>query len=784
MHLRSVKQAPVTITLCVLLLVCLVHALPAWLQKEDAQEAPRFDFFQRLEWMTYDARVRWALRFPRPYASNLLGAVFIDDRDLTALNDGSYGYRVKFPWPRYFFGRAVNELAAQGASLAGLDIFFDQTDPDTIVEGPGRRRVPSDQYLADQLRKASNVVLAADAKRPIFPAPLFETNAFAVGNVYTKVDSDGILRKARAFVERRTWHPAIVRMARALNWDLGRVQMQPDRFVFNRSDSQPPDYVPLTRDGALKFDADGELIVNRDGSGESSTASATTSSPGTKPYTDTKVWQLGIILAAHHLGLNLNHPVIERDRIILRGKGQERIIPVDRDGFFYVDWAIKLSDTNRLESESIVRLIRQSEAREEGQADFEPKFRGKLVVIGSIGTGGNVSDHGATPLENETVLVSKHWNVANSVIMGHFINRASLGTELLLIGLFGLVSGVLSWTLRVYLATTSVLLVSLAYSALAVAVYVQSRYWLPLFMPVVGGLLLPHFALITYRVVFEERERDRVKAVFEKIVSPDVVSELLGAERLSLGGARRRLTVLFADVRGFTEFTDISQANAEESARQRRLTGKEAEDHFDEQAREALTTVSLYLSVIADTVKKHHGTLDKYIGDCVMAFWGAPAVNDQHALCCVRAAIEAQRTMYSVNKQRFAENKRREEENAKRVTTGLPLLPMLPLLSVGCGINSGKMTVGLMGSDAHIVNYTVFGREVNVASRLEKIAGRGGIIISEATFAGLQQADPSLAATCLERPPVQVKGIREPVKIYEVPWKQEPVTALAGSKSS
>jgi len=604
MHLRSVKRAPVAITLCVLVLVCFVHALPAWLRKSDEQEAPRFDFFQRLEWMTYDARVRLALRFPRPYATNLLGAVFIDDRDLTALNDGSYGYRVKFPWPRYFFGRALNELAAQGASLVGVDIFFDQTDPDTIIEGPGRRRFPSDQYFADQLRNASNVVLAADARRPIFPAPMFETHAVAVGNVYTKVDSDGILRKARAFVERRIWHPAIVSMARALNWDLGRVEMQADRMVFSRLDGQPPDYAPLGQNGALKFDGDGELIVNRDGSGES----AKIPGPGAKPYTDTKVWQLGIILAAHHLGLDLDHPVIERDRIILRGNGQERIIPVDRDGFFYVDWTIRLNDTDRIEAESIVRLIRQSEARDEGQADFEPKFRGKLVVIGSIGTGGNVSDHGATPLENETVLVSKHWNVANAVLMDHFIHRTSLGTELLLIALFGVVSGVLSWALRVYLATASVLLVSLAYSALAAAWYVQSRHWLPIFMPVVGGLLLPHFALITYRVVFEERERDRVKAVFAKI--------------------------------------------------------------------------------------------------------------------------------------------------------------------------------GLMGSDAHIVNYTVFGREVNVASRLEKIAGRGGIIISGATHAELQRADPALAAACLERPPVQVKGIREPVNIYEVLWKQDPGTSGGGLRDS
>jgi adenylate cyclase len=293
-------------------------------------------------------------------------------------------------------------------------------------------------------------------------------------------------------------------------------------------------------------------------------------------------------------------------------------------------------------------------------------------------------------------------------------------------------------------------------------------------LPVAGGLLLPHFSLVTCRVVFEQRERRRIKSVFAKIVSPDVVNELLNAESLVLGGARRQLTVFFADVRGFTEFTDTSHANAEKTIRQRGLTGKESDDYEDKQARETLETVNMYLSLIAETVKKHRGTLDKYIGDCVMAFWGAPAPNEKHALSCVRAAIEAQQSIYAVNQQRFAENKRREEENKSRAVAGETPLPLQALLSVGCGINTGKMTVGLMGSDSHILNYTVFGREVNVASRLESASGRGHIYITSATYSELQRDDSPLAASCIELAPIQVKGIREQVKVYEVPWKQSP----------
>jgi adenylate cyclase len=196
-----------------------------------------------------------------------------------------------------------------------------------------------------------------------------------------------------------------------------------------------------------------------------------------------------------------------------------------------------------------------------------------------------------------------------------------------------------------------------------------------------------------------------------------------------------------------------------------------AEEYFDEQAREVMRTVSLYLGAIADCVKKHDGTLDKYIGDCVMAFWGAPLTNPHHAVAAVRCAIEAQQALYSLNAQREKENRRREQENFERLRTGLPLLSALPVLSMGTGINTGMTIAGFMGSDAHIVNYTVFGREVNLASRLEGISGHGHILIGEGTYAALQRDDPDLAKTCVELPPRVVKGFRDRVRIFEVPWK-------------
>jgi class 3 adenylate cyclase len=95
---------------------------------------------------------------------------------------------------------------------------------------------------------------------------------------------------------------------------------------------------------------------------------------------------------------------------------------------------------------------------------------------------------------------------------------------------------------------------------------------------------------------------------------------------------------------------------------------------------------------------------------------------------------------------------------------------MLPILFLGSGINTGMATVGLMGSAAEMQNYTVFGREVNLASRLENVSGRGRVFIGQATFEHLLRDDPALAATCVELPPRDLKGFRSAVKAYEVPW--------------
>jgi class 3 adenylate cyclase len=612
------------------------------------------------------------------------------------------------------------------------------------------------------MRRANNVILAVPPD--LTPPPLFLTNALALGDISTHKDyPEGVLRRAQAFRVCRNWHFAF-----------RQVEADPEFGVDLRQARIEPRQVVLPRHGGddirVPLDWDGNFDVTDFGGDKLPPGLARKA----KPFTEERLWHMGIVLAARELALDLAKAEVDlkHGRITLHGAGGvKRVIPVDAEGCFYIDWSLPPNHP-QLTQEAIQGLLWQDRLRLEGRTnELKNLWNGKLVVVGSSATGNDLTDRGATPLKPDTLLVSQHWNVANLIITGRFIHQPPLAFELALIALLGSVTALLTWKLRVLAASGLVAFLVVVYVVVAFALYLQTRYWLPLVLPVAGALLMTHVCLVTWRVVFEQAERRRVKSVFSKIVSPKIVNELLAAETLSLGGARREITVFFADIRGFANFTDTSQERVAEFVRNQNLTGEAAAVCFDEQAKETLNTVNLYLGVVADTVINQDGTLDKFIGDCVMAFWGAPTPNPKHAVACVHAAIEAQQAVYQLNRQRSAENRKRELENLVRVSAGLPPKPILPILLLGSGINTGLATVGLMGSAAEMQNYTVFGREVNLASRLESASGRGRILIGQATYEQLLRDDPALAATCVELPPHDLKGFRAAVKAYEMPWR-------------
>jgi class 3 adenylate cyclase/CHASE2 domain-containing sensor protein len=747
---KLLKRAPVILAVFVLALVCGIRLL-------------RLDFFERLERMTYDIRARTTLHFPVPVATNL-AFVSMEESSIAAVKKSDdLGFHFGLYWPRQIYGRLVEELSAEGARSVAFDILFDDLRHDhPAVHMADGDLMESDEFFAAQMRLAGNTIIAASPE--IIPPDLFTTNALALGDISTEKDSDGILRRVKAFRIVRHWHQAFEQAAASFDLDLAAAKIEPGKIILPQTGTTNTVEVPV--------DAENNFSL-ADFAGDKLPPGV---APKTKAFTDERVWHMGVVLAAQELKLDLAHADVDlpRGKITLRGaNGVERVIPVDAGGNFYIDWRLAPNNPKLLRA-PIESLLWQDKLRLLGQTnDLHDYFHGKLVVVGSAAQGNDLTDRGATPLERDTLLVSKHWNVANSIITGQFIRRASLPTEMALIILLGALTAFLTWQLRAFLATGVTLLLMLVYVVVAFFAFVEFRFWLPIVFPIAGAMAMEYASLVTYRVVFEEREQRRVKSVFSKVVSPNVVHELLNVKKLSLGGARREVTMFFADVRGFTTLTDEIQEQVAEFVREHQLDSKAAAACFDESAHETLETVNLYLAAVADSVKKHDGTLDKYIGDCVMAFWNAPTPNAKHASACVHAAIEAQRAIRALNERRMAQNASMEVENRARVSAGLPPKPPMRALQLGTGINTGLVTVGLMGSDAHILNYTVFGREVNLTSRLESVSGSGRIIISDTTYHHLLREDSALAATCVELFPVTVKGIKAAVRIYEVPWQNK-----------
>jgi class 3 adenylate cyclase/CHASE2 domain-containing sensor protein len=738
------KAGPMLLALAVLAFLCGLRLLNP-------------SFLDELESKTYDLRVRNAQKFYAPVATNL-AFVAMRDSSIKAISNGklfgrSHGYGLY--WPRFIYGRMAEELSAEGARAIAFDVLFGELRPDhPPVEMADGTTIESDDFFAAQMWRAGNVVLAFTPKT--VPADLFATNAAALGDISTERDSDGVLRRVRCF--NYDWHPVFILAASQLGFDLDHARIETNKIVF-----------PLANGTNITIN------LERDGNFDLEPFLGGHIPPPFKRFEKpfTRVWDLGIVLAAQELKLDLDHAQIDLagGRVILSGpNGLQRVLPVDDRNFFYINWQLTADDA-RLAHASVEDVLKLDNLRLRDQTnELHDEFRNRLVVIGSTAEGNDLSDKGTTPLEKDTFLISKHWNVANSIITGRFIHRVSLPAELALLIFLAAATSYLTWQLRAVGASLAIALLLVGYTGLAYALFIKFRCWLPLVYPLLT-VVLQHGALVTHRMVFEEREKRHVRSVFSKLVSPDVVTELLTSNIMALNGARREVTIFFADIRGFTALTDEAQEQVAQFVRSHELDLTTAEKYFEASATEMLETVNLYLAAVADVIKNHGGTLDKYIGDCVMAFWNAPTPNDAHALACVEAAIDAQRAIQALNERRQAENPAREIENRARLSAGLPPRPLHVALHLGTGINTGLVTVGLMGSDQHILNYTIFGREVNLASRLEGQSGSGRIIISDTTYNRLLRHSPAMAAKCVELFPVKPKGFLNPVRIYEVPWQ-------------
>ncbi len=351
------------------------------------------------------------------------------------------------------------------------------------------------------------------------------------------------------------------------------------------------------------------------------------------------------------------------------------------------------------------------------------KIKGKLVLIGTSAEG--LKDIKTVPTEPFIPGVEVHAQLIESILTGTFLTRPNFADSIemgvALIG--GLIIIILvpwvgaRWTLLFFL------LVAAATVGMSWVFFTEKRLIFDPGFAVISTLII--YITLTYTSYSsEEAQRRQTRDAFSKYLSPDMVRRVVENPRLlTLGGEKRDMTILFCDVRGFTAISELFDA-------------------------EGLTElINRLLTPLTDIILKRRGTVDKYMGDCIMAFWNAPLDNPQHGRDGCRAALEMVAAMEPLNAQLA-----REAE--ARGTDHVPL-------RVGLGLNTGEAVVGNMGTYQRM-DYSVLGDTVNTASRLESQTKTYGVDIIVGP--GTQAAVADFAT--LELDTIQVKGKSVGIKIY------------------
>ncbi|MDI6726611.1 MAG: adenylate/guanylate cyclase domain-containing protein, partial [Smithellaceae bacterium] len=315
-------------------------------------------------------------------------------------------------------------------------------------------------------------------------------------------------------------------------------------------------------------------------------------------------------------------------------------------------------------------------------------LKDRIVIVGATAIG--IYDLRVTPFSPVSAGVNIHATVIDNILRQSFIVRsyaASLLDVLAIISL-GLLAGFFVPRLRAVPALLFIILLTLSFLFVNFLVFSRLNVWLSLVYPM-ASFLFAYMGITVHKFFTEEKEKKKIRSAFQYYLTSSVINEMLkDPTKLQLGGQKKDLTVLFSDIRGFTSVAEVMSPE------------------------ELVQLLNEYLTAMTDLVFKYDGLLDKYMGDAIMAVYGAPLDQPDHALRACKTSLEMLSSLDTLREKWRQEGR--------------------PDLDIGIGINSGDMVVGNMGSQMRF-DYTVMGDRVNLGSRLEglnKVYGTR-IILSE-----------------------------------------------------
>jgi len=601
------------------------------------------------------------------------------------IDDISLEYLGKWPWPRDVHARIIKYLNELGVKGIGFDVLFTEKDPNTSSqlalsratkraknvyhamffnliprdkqslkikyeeETPFNKRVlDKNSFKGEILSKCRCFWMA---NKVTLPSGFLGYFAKGIGYVNAEPDVDGVRRRAPVFIEykNKLYFPFASKMI--LDY-LG--------IKDNDIKIYPGKYILIENKGIkIPINKKGEVLLNFPS--------------GFEKFKRISYADIFYTKYFEHIDEEKQKPFYNYVRDTLS---------VSKYKTKYISKASSGVKEIKLVMDSKIKPVRIIDRKK-----LERLLKGNLVLIGASATA--MTDLYPIPIAPQFPQVGIWATFMDNFLKNKFIYPLNPLVFLLVILGFSLSVVFISVNLKPFKGFVFIMLILGIYVILAKLFFLKFNYWLPLVHPFLNIFGI-YITVTTYRFTTEEREKRRIRNMFSRYVSSQVVEVILkNPEKISLVGERRKVTIFFSDIRGFTSFSEKIQPE------------------------EVVKILNEYLNKMTDIIFSYQGTLDKFIGDAIMAIWGAPYYFEDHAEKAVSAAIKMKKEI-----DVLMDKWKKEGRSFK---------------GVGMGINTGEVVVGNLGSDK-FVDYTAIGDEVNLSARLEEMAKPGQILVSENTF--------------------------------------------------
>ncbi len=410
-------------------------------------------------------------------------------------------------------------------------------------------------------------------------------------------------------------------------------------------------------------------------------------------------------------------------------------IPIDRHGNLIVDY---IGPWERMDHYNFADILRASDDRDELEI-WSEELKGKIVIISDVSTGS--TDVGPVPTDANYPLSGVHANVIHSILAESFLRELSGWQMLLIEAVLLAVLFLLSFRFSSLAFSFGTVFLAGAYIVVAMLSFFYGRVILDIVRPllIIGFAMI---ALVVYRYIMEEKEkmeslrqRDFIRDTFGRYLSSEVVEELLDSPAgLKMSGENREVTFLVSDLRGFTALTSSLSPN------------------------QVIEIINRYFEHMIEIIARYQGTVNEFLGDGILSFFGAPLYAEDDPERAVACAVEMQNALAVVNV---------EQRRLK-----------LPELAMGIGINTGEVVVGNIGSERR-ASYGAVGTPINAAYRIESFTVGGQILISPSTHDCIE-TDLTIRGTR----EVKFKGLDEPVTLYDVAGIAEPYQVFLPEKKA